>query len=101
MPTREHHYYVYLVASHTRVLYCGVTNSIRRRVMEHRAGTIQGFTSAYNCKRFVWVEHHQYVDNAIAREKQLKHWSRQKKLALIQATNPEWNDLSEAWVPKD
>jgi putative endonuclease len=97
MRKQEHHYYVYIVASRTRVLYVGMTNSIRRRVEEHRRGDSESFTQAYNCNRLVWFEHYQYVHNAIDREKQIKHWSREKKIALIERTNPSWADLSEEW----
>ncbi len=58
---REHHYYVYIVASRTRVLYVGMTNSIRRRVQEHKEGVTPGFTSAYKCKCLLWFERYQYV----------------------------------------
>jgi putative endonuclease len=95
----EHHYYVYLVASRTRVLYCGVTNDICRRVAEHRAGSIAGFSAKYLCQRLVWYERYQYINNAIDREKQIKRWNRAKKLWLIEQMNPTWIDLSESWRP--
>jgi len=66
----DHHYYVYLVASRTRVLYCGVTNNIGRRVAEHRERSISGFSAKYLCERLVWYEQYQYINNAIDREKQ-------------------------------
>jgi putative endonuclease len=94
---KDHHYYVYIVASRTRVLYCGMTNSIQRRIEEHRSGSIPGFSQRYNCQRLVWFEHFNYVTNAIDREKEIKGWSRDKKLALIQEKNPSWSDLSEDW----
>jgi putative endonuclease len=94
---REHHYYVYLVASFTRVLYCGMTNNIRRRVAEHKAGMVPGFTATYNCDRLVWCAHFQYVYNAINTEKEIKSWSREKKIELIEKENPMWLDLSEGW----
>jgi putative endonuclease len=97
MSKRDHHYYVYIVASRTRVLYCGVTNSVARRADEHRVGDIPGFTASYQCHRLVWFEHYQYVHNAIDREKQIKRWGRAKKIQLIERTNPAWADLSEAW----
>jgi putative endonuclease len=96
MSKREHHYYVYLVASRTRVLYCGITNSIERRAAEHRTGTHPEFTADYQCQRLVWFEHFQYVRNAIEREKQIKNWTRAKKISLIEKTNPSWADLGEA-----
>jgi putative endonuclease len=94
---RDHHYYVYIVASRTRVLYCGMTNNVERRVAEHKAGTIPGFTANYLCERLVWFEHYHYVRNAIAREKQIKNWTRAKKILLIEEENSSWADLSEAW----
>uniref|UniRef100_A0A7V4XSB7 GIY-YIG nuclease family protein n=1 Tax=Acidobacterium capsulatum TaxID=33075 RepID=A0A7V4XSB7_9BACT len=94
---REHHYYVYLVSSRTRVLYCGITNNLVRRVEEHRRGEFAGFSASYRCVRLVWYERFQYVGNAIAREKQIKRWRREKKLVLIQRMNASWVDLSEAW----
>src|SRR5277367_3236325 len=93
----EHHYYVYIVASRTRVLYCGMTNSLRRRVNEHREGVFAGFSTLYRCNRLVWFEHYQYVNSAINRERQIKRWSRSKKLWLIGLMNPSWSDLSEKW----
>ncbi len=97
MGKREHHYYVYIVASRTRVLYCGMTNSIARRTEEHRAGSIPGFSSDYRRHRLVWYEHYQYVHNAINREKKIKRWTRAKKIDLIEEINPTWADLSDAW----
>jgi putative endonuclease len=86
----EHTYYVYLIASRSRVLYCGVTNNLRRRLEQHREGSIDGFTADYNCMRLVWFERFQDVNSAIAREKQIKRWRREKKIALIQQANPTW-----------
>ena len=96
MRRRDHHYFVYMMASRTRVLYCGMTNSLDRRVEEHKTGTTPGFTSDYRCERLVWFERYQYVRNAIAREKEIKSWTRAKKLALIKEQNPSWADLSES-----
>ena len=93
----DHHYYVYLVASRTRILYCGVTNNIGRRVAEHRERSIPGFSAKYLCERLVWYEQYQYINNAIDREKQIKRWNRAKKLWLIEQMNPTWVDLSESW----
>jgi putative endonuclease len=93
----EHHYFVYIVASRTRVLYIGLTHSVRVRVEQHRLSIFPCFTAEYRCHRLVWFEHYRYVYNAIAREKQIKSWSRVKKIRLIEAMNPTWGDLSEAW----
>jgi putative endonuclease len=79
------------------VLYCGITNNILRRTEQHREGSIEGFTADYKCTRLVWFERYQYVGNAITREKQIKRWRREKKIALIKQANPDWIDLSEAW----
>jgi putative endonuclease len=95
MRRRDHRYFVYMMASRTRVLYCGMTNSLDRRVEEHKTGATPGFTSDYRCERLVWFERYQYVRNAIAREKEIKSWTRAKKLALINEQNPSWADLSE------
>ncbi len=94
---RDHHYYVYIIASRTRVLYTGITNSVARRTEQHREAVFPGFTAHYQCHRLVFFEHYQYVSNALEREKQIKRWSRAKKIELIERTNPSWTDLSEAW----
>ena len=94
MPLEHHHYFVYIVASRSHVLYVGVTNNLRRRVRQHQLGTFEGFSARYACNRLVWFQQFQYVNKAIAREKQIKGWRREKKLALIAETNPTWLDLS-------
>lgn len=94
---REHRYYVYIMASRTHVFYVGVTNSIVRRVREHREGVYDGFTAQYKVNRLVWYEAWHYVKNAIVREKQIKPWRREKKIRLIESMNPTWQDLSEEW----
>ena len=78
----------------TAVLYIGVTNDLARRISEHRAGEIPGFTANYRCKKLIYYEHCTNVRDAIAREKQLKKWSRAKKVALIATLNPRWKDLA-------
>ena len=90
-------YYVYILASKSRVLYAGVTNDLERRLFEHRQKLVPGFTAKYNVTRLVYSEHFESVRDAIAREKQIKAWRREKKVALIEGTNPGWCDLSEAW----
>jgi putative endonuclease len=90
-------YYVYIMASKSRVLYIGITNDIRRRVWEHKNNVNPGFTSKYRVHRLVYCESFKYVGNAIAREKPLKGWLREKKIALIRAAKPTWEDLSEGW----
>jgi putative endonuclease len=90
-------YYVYILASVSRVLYIGVTNDLERRIIEHRQGITPGFASRYHVHRLVHIETYPSAGSAIAREKQLKHWRREKKTALIEAENPGWRDLSEGW----
>jgi putative endonuclease len=85
------------MSSRTRVLYCGMTNDLARRVAEHKDGEFRGFSDDYRCHRLVWFERFQYVGNAIAREKQIKRWRREKKLVLIQEMNSSWSDLSDEW----
>ena len=89
-------YYVYLLASSQNgMVYIGVTNSITRRLEEHQTGLTEGFTRRYGIRKLVYYETFLDVDNAIAREKQLKRWSRKKKNALVESKNPAWEDLSE------
>jgi putative endonuclease len=90
-------YYVYIMASKSRVLYVGITNDVRRRVWEHKKDANPGFTSNYRIHRLVYFESFKYVGNAIAREKRIKGWLREKKVALIRSVNPTWEDLSAAW----
>jgi putative endonuclease len=90
-------YYVYIMTNHSRTLYVGVTNDLTRRVQEHKSKLIPGFTAKYNITQLVYFETTQDVRSAIAREKQIKGWLRAKKIALVEATNPEWRDLSADW----
>lgn len=85
--------WVYIVASKTLVLYTGVTNDIGRRAWEHREHRIEGFTRRYNCDRLVYMEHYSTIEEAIAREKQLKKWRREKKLWLIKQMDPGLSGL--------
>ncbi len=85
------------MASISRVLYIGVTNDLMRRVAEHKAGTVPGFTQRYKTKKLVHYETYSRPHDAIAREKELKGWLRQKKIALIEAANAAWRDLSLDW----
>lgn len=85
---------MYIVASLSRTIYIGVTNDLRRRVYEHKMKETPGFTATYNVNRLVWFEEFGDPASAIAREKQLKGWRREKKIRLIEATNPGWDDLS-------
>ena len=89
--------FVYILASRSRVLYTGVTNNLERRVWEHKAGTADGFTKRYLVTKLVYMETFGDARTAIDREKQIKNWRREKKIALIESMNPEWADLSEGW----
>ena len=88
-------YYVYIFASRSRNLYVGVTRDLDRRTFEHKNKLVRGFTSRYNIHRLVYYEIYGTVVSAIAREKELKGWRREKKIALIERENPTWDDLSE------
>jgi len=87
-------YHVYMMASESGVLYIGVTNHLESRTTRHKQKLISGFTSKYNATKLVYFEPFGDIRNAIAREKQLKRWRREKKVALIERTNPTWRDLS-------
>jgi putative endonuclease len=90
-------YCTYIMASRSRTLYIGVTGNLHQRVFQHKWKECDGFTARYNCDRLVWFEKFQYIQKAIAREKELKGWRRAKKIALIESTNPGWMDLSRDW----
>jgi putative endonuclease len=93
----EKRYYVYIMASRSLTLYTGVTGDIYHRALQHKAGEIEGFTKRYHINRLVYYETFMYVNNALAREKQIKAWTRAKRLALIKTINPAWQDLAEDW----
>ena len=97
MMKTEHHYFTYIVCSASGTLYIGMTNSIYRRALEHKSDEIEGFARKYHCNRLVYYEGFDDVLKAISREKQLKGWRRSKKIALIESTNPRWEDLAEKW----
>jgi len=91
---RNHHYLVYILASRRNgTLYTGLTNNLVRRGRQHRNGLIEGFTKKYGVHRLVWFEMHEDIYSAIRREKQIKKWYRAWKIALIEKSNPEWEDL--------
>ena len=94
---KEWRFYVYILASKSRRLYTGMTNWLFRRVMEHKSGEVEGFTKRYKINRLVYYEEFKYVNNCIAREKEIKGWSREKKVALIESINPGWEDLAADW----
>ena len=80
------------------VIYIGVTSNLVKRVYQHKAKVFKGFTSRYNCDKLVYFETFNSMDEAIAREKQLKAGNRKRKEQLIQTNNPKWNDLSDGWL---
>jgi putative endonuclease len=90
-------YYVYIMTNPARTLYTGVTNDLERRVFEHKQKLTEGFTKRYALTTLVYYEASSDVRLAIEREKQIKGWLRQKKVALIDSANPEWRDLADGW----
>ncbi len=78
-------------------IYVGITNNLERRVHEHKEKLTSGFTQRYNCVKLVYYEEFSDVNEAIAREKELKGWRRSKKVAIIESINPDWRDLSADW----
>ena len=91
-------YYVYILTNwNNKVLYTGVTNNLERRLYEHRNELADGFTKRYHVHKLVYYDTTTDATAAIAREKQIKGWTRQKKNALIETLNPEWRDLSKDW----
>jgi putative endonuclease len=93
----ERRYFVYIMANASKILYIGMTNSLRRRVREHKLKLTPGFATKYNITRLVYFESFEDVRNAIEREKQIKAWTRAKRVALVESMNPKWNDLSREW----
>jgi putative endonuclease len=100
MPFVQRFYFVYIVTNRSKTLYVGMTNSILRRIFEHKTKTTEGFTSKYRLDRLVYWERHMSVHSAIAREKQIKGWLRIKKIQLIVEKNPTWKDLAADWYPQ-
>ena len=91
----SHTYCVYTLANRSRNLYTGITNNLERRMIEHRQGLVPGFTTRYRVFRLIHFEEFGDVRDAIAREKEIKGWRREKKLRLIDRDNPTWADLAE------
>ena len=95
---QEKNYYVYILANKTNaVVYIGVTNDLMRRLWEHRNDMADGFTKQYHVHKLMYYESTTDVNEAIAREKQLKGWPRAKKNDLIESANPAWKDLAGDW----
>ncbi|MGB2589198.1 MAG: GIY-YIG nuclease family protein [Candidatus Acidiferrum sp.] len=90
-------YHVYFMASQSGVLYLGVTANLPKRTFEHKQKLIPGFTKKYNCTKLIWFEPHSTARAAISREKEIKRWSRSKKITLIESLNPQWADLSPSF----
>ena len=83
------------------VLCVGVTSKLSRRVWEHKIMMHEGFTKKYRCFKLVFYENYQYINDAIAMEKQIKKWRREKKINLIEKSNPDWEDLSIEWFDNE
>ena len=98
---RHYLFFVYIMASKSRVLYTGITNDLPVRVFQHKTGRFAGFTKQYRVHRLVYFESFQYVRSAIAREKEIKHWIRQRRVELIQSLNPTWEDLAASWFSEE
>jgi putative endonuclease len=95
MSRKQHVYNVYILSSLSGTLYTGITNSLYRRTLQHKSKETPGFTSKYGIDRLVYYELFHDVRAAIRREKEIKGWTRKKKIALIEAMNPKWQDLAE------
>ena len=93
----ERAFHVYMMASESGVLYLGVTNNLGKRVTQHKLKLVPGFTRKYNVTKMVWFEPHPTIRAAISCEKEIKGWRREKKVALIEALNPRWDDLSRGF----
>ncbi len=89
--------HVYILGSNTGTFYIGVTSDLIHRIAQHKSGTYPGFAKQHSCNRLLYMEPFVSITEAITREKQLKGWTRAKKLALISRTNPTYADLAEHW----
>jgi putative endonuclease len=100
--TNKKNYFIYILTNrHKNVLYIGVTNSIKRRLIEHVNGEVKGFSKRYNCKYLLHYEKYNDISLAILREKTIKKWRREKKVLLISKFNPKWNSLNESVLNAD
>ncbi len=93
----DRQYYVYILSGSRGTLYIGVTNDLVRRMNEHRQALVKGFTQKYKVKRLIYYEETSSIEAAIEREKQIKGWRRERKLALVKSVNPRYEDLAEDW----
>ena len=102
MSNQPHTYYVYILSNKNRTtFYIGVTNNIRRRMLEHKSGIHKGFTKNYNVFDLLFVEEFDQIKIAIAKEKQLKNWHRPWKIDLIKSKNPNMLDIANDWFTKE
>jgi putative endonuclease len=94
MKTRDdYEFFIYILSNRSHILYTGLTNSLTRRIKQHRESKPGTFTARYKVTRLVYFERYQYINNALARETELKHWTRAQKIALIELANPTWEEL--------
>ena len=93
-------FHVYILASHARRLYVGMTSALTSRVQQHKQKQVSGFTARYHIDRLVYVEQAPDARTAITREKQIKGWTRARKIELIESVNPGWTDLAEGWFAR-
>jgi putative endonuclease len=100
LPVRDgvfYKFWVYILSSRSGTLYVGITGFFEQRIYQHKYDSMGGFTKKYKCHRLVYYESYQDAQVAISREKQIKRWRREKKIALIEQVNPRWQDLAENW----
>ena len=91
-------YYVYLLTNwNNKVMYVGMTGNLKKRIYEHKNKLVEGFTKKYNVNKLVYFEETRDVHAAIAREKEIKKWRREKKNKLVESVNKSWEDLAEEW----
>ena len=95
------HFFVYILASRSQALYTGVTRDLLRRVHEHRTGSLPGFTRKYRITKLVYFEQTRSARVAFQREREIKGWSKSKKIRLVESSNPGWLDLARDWFPRD
>ena len=91
-------YYVFITANRTKVLYTGVTSDLTDRIIQYKNKRLNGFTKKYNVSRLVWYDETNDIQTALEWEKKIKGWSRKKKIDIIEKNNPQWQDLSAAWL---
>ena len=100
MPPSRHAWIYVLASRKNGTLYVGVTTDLRVRVLQHKAGALDGFSKEYGVTTLVYFEKFHGVRDAIAREKEIKGWSRKKKIRLLESANPDWDDLAAGWVAR-